>query len=111
MIHAVVLAASLAAVKHFDKVESKKLVPMLQEVVAFPTVQGDDDARQRQQAWLRKTATDLGFVVRDAGLVTEIELPAAKAGAPVLGLVVHGDVQPVEADAWSSFPFTAVVKE
>jgi predicted dipeptidase len=111
MIHAVVLAASLAAVKHFDKVESKRLVPMLQEVVAFPTVQGDDDAREKQQAWLRKTATDLGFVVRDAGLVTEIELPAPHAGAPVLGLVVHGDVQPVEASEWTSSPFTAVVKD
>jgi predicted dipeptidase len=111
MIHAVVLAASLAAVKHFDKVESKKLVPMLQEVVAFPTVEGDAEARQKQQAWLRKTATDLGFVVRDAGLVTEIELPSAKAGAPVLGLVVHGDVQPVDAEAWASSPFTAVVRD
>lgn len=110
MIGAVLLAASLTAVKHFDTVESKRLVPLLTEVVAFPTVEGDTDARQRQQAWLAKTATSMGFVVRDAGLVTEIELPAARSDAPVLGLVVHGDVQPVDADAWSSAPFTAVVK-
>ena len=97
MIGAVVLAATLTAVKHFDTVESKRLVPLLTEAVAFPTVAGDTDARQRQQAWLAKTATSMGFVVRDAGLVTEIELPASRSDAPVLGLVVHGDVQPVDA--------------
>jgi succinyl-diaminopimelate desuccinylase len=111
MIGAMVLAASLTAVKHFDAVESKRLVPMLTEAVAFPTVEHDTDARQRQQAWLVKTATEMSFVVRDAGLVTEIELPAAAPDAPVLGLVVHGDVQPVDADAWSSPPFTATVKD
>src|SRR5258708_39134251 len=110
MLGAVVLAATLTAVKHFDSVESKRLIPLLTEAVAFSTVENDTDARQRQQAWLVKTATAMGFVVRDAGLVTEIELPAAAPDAPVLGLVVHGDVQPVDADAWSSSPFTAVVK-
>src|SRR5258708_32346375 len=53
----------------------------------------------------------MGFGVGDAGLVTEIELPGANHDAPVLGLVVHGDVQPVDADAWSSSPFTAAVKD
>lgn len=111
MIGAMVLAVSLTAVKHFDSVESKRLVPLLTEAVAFSTIEHDSDARLRQQAWLVKTATAMGFVVRDAGLVTEIELPAANHDAPVLGLVVHGDVQPVDADAWSSSPFTAVVKD
>jgi predicted dipeptidase len=111
MIGIVVLAASLAAVKHFDKVESKRLVPLLKEVVAFPTTEHQPDARTRQQAWLAKTATELGFVVRDAGLVTEIELPASKPDAPVLGLVVHGDVQPVDDDAWTAPPFRATEKD
>jgi succinyl-diaminopimelate desuccinylase len=111
MIGALVLAASLKAVQHFDKVESKRLVPMLTEVVAFPTVQGDTEARAAQQAWLAKTAKELGFVVRDAGLVTEIELPASRKNAPILGLVVHGDVQPVDADAWFSPPFTATLRD
>jgi predicted dipeptidase len=111
MIHALVLAANLAAVKHFDRVESKRLVPLLKEVVAFPTVEKDVEARTQQQAWVSKTAKELGLVVRDAGLVTEVELPAKRAGAPVLGLVVHGDVQPVDFDAWSSAPFTAVEKD
>jgi predicted dipeptidase len=118
MIIAAVLAASLSAakhfdraVKHFDQVESKRLVPMLTEVVAFPTTEGDTDARAQQQAWLAKTARELGLVVRDAGLVTEIELPAKNRNAPVLGLVVHGDVQPVDVEAWANHPFQAVVKD
>lgn len=111
MIHALVLAANLAAVKHFDEVESKRLVPLVQQVVVFPTTEGNDQARKDQQAWLLKTANELGLVVRDAGLVTEIELPAAKKDAPVLGLVVHGDVQPVDAEAWSNSPFAAEVKD
>ena len=64
---------------------AKGVTPLLQEVVAFPTVEGNVDARNQQQAWVRKTATELGLVVRDAGLVTEVELPAAKKDAPVLG--------------------------
>lgn len=110
MIHVFVLAASIAAVKHFDQVEAKQLVPLVKEVIAFPTLEHDDEARTQQQAWVRKTGSGLGFVVREAGLVTEVELPAADANAPVLGLVVHGDVQPVDADAWSSAPFIATVK-
>jgi predicted dipeptidase len=56
-----------------------------------------------------KTAAALGFVARDAGKITEIELPAPAKNAPVLGLVVHGDVQPVDADAWSFPPFNGIV--
>jgi succinyl-diaminopimelate desuccinylase len=52
----------------------------------------------------------LGFTVRDAGMVTEVELPGP-AGAPVLGLVVHGDVQPVEEAAWSFPPFAGLVED
>jgi len=104
------LATNAAKVeKRYDAVESKRLVPMLSEVLHFPTVQGNVEARGEQQAWLVKTAKELGFVARDAGLVTEIELPASSPKAPVLGLVVHGDVQPVEADAWTFPPFAGRV--
>lgn len=89
---------------YYDRELAKRTVPLLQEVLRFPTVAGNDQARQDQQAWLRKTGTDLGFVVRDAGKVTEIDLPGPE-GAPVLGLVVHGDVQPVDEKAWSIPPF------
>lgn len=90
--------------RRFDRVESRRLVPMLQEVLRFETVQGNEEGHRRQKEWLRATAARLGFVHRDAGKVTEIELPSHR-GAPVLGLVVHGDVQPAEAKAWSFPPF------
>jgi acetylornithine deacetylase/succinyl-diaminopimelate desuccinylase-like protein len=55
-------------------------------------------------------AGELGFAVRDAGPVTEIEL-AGPPEAPVLGLVVHGDVQPVAEAEWSVPPFAGIEKE
>ncbi|HUR80567.1 MAG TPA: Sapep family Mn(2+)-dependent dipeptidase [Thermoanaerobaculia bacterium] len=104
-IASLILAAAVDPVlAHYDKVESKRLVPMLQEVIRFPTYDKNEEAHAAQKQWLMQTAKDLGFVARDAGKVTEIELPGPK-NAPVLGLVVHGDVQPVDADAWSFNPF------
>ena len=82
---------------------------LLSEAVRFPTVAGNDQARKDQQAWLLKTAADLGLQARDAGPVTEIELPGPP-GAPVLGLVVHGDVQPVDEKQWTTPPFAGVIK-
>ena len=93
----------------YDAVESKQLGPLLSEVLRFPTVQGNTGAQARQKAWLMKTAGQLGLAARDAGPVTEIELPGPP-GAPVLGLVVHGDVQPVEEDAWSFPPFAGLIE-
>ncbi|HEX8154191.1 MAG TPA: M20/M25/M40 family metallo-hydrolase, partial [Thermoanaerobaculia bacterium] len=106
---ALLLAASLATdvstvQKRYDSVEAKRLVPMLSEVLQFPTLAFQTEAHEAQKAWLLKTATDLGFVARDAGKITEIELPGP-AGAPVVGLIVHGDVVAVDADAWSFPPF------
>lgn len=83
---------------------------MLTEVLHFPTVQGNVAARDQQQAWIAKVAPQLGLTVRNAGLVTEVELPGP-AGAPVLGLVVHGDVQPVNAAEWTFPPFSGVEKK
>ncbi|HYI11090.1 MAG TPA: Sapep family Mn(2+)-dependent dipeptidase [Thermoanaerobaculia bacterium] len=109
-----ILAATLAAntqqaLNHYEQNEAKRLVPMLVEIVRFPTHEHDAEAHKAQKAWLMKTAADLGFVARDAGKVTEIELPGP-AGAPVLGLVVHGDVQPAEPDAWTVPPFEGRVE-
>jgi succinyl-diaminopimelate desuccinylase len=87
-----------------------RIEPMLSEVLRFPTVQGNEQARKDQQAWLLRTAASLGLQARDAGLVTEIEIPGPP-GAPVLGLVVHGDVQPVEEAKWSAPPFAGVVRD
>ena len=42
--------------------------------------------------------------------LTELDLPGPE-GAPVLGLVVHGDLQPVNASEWSVPPFSGTVTD
>ena len=109
LLASLLLAASVDPVlAHYEKHESKHLVPMLSEVIRFPTHQHDPDAHAAQKAWLMKVAADMNFVARDAGKVTEIELPGPD-GAPVLGLVIHGDVQQAEAEAWSFGPWSGDV--
>src|SRR2546430_18324 len=105
------LGARVAMVqRQFDRADAQRLVPMLTEAIHFSTTQFDDEAKAAQKRWLEKSARDLGLVFRDAGPVVEIELSGPPA-APVLGLMVHGDVQPVDADAWSFPPFAARVKD
>lgn len=91
--------------KVYEHDYASRLVPLLTEVLRFPTTQLDTEGHAAQKAWLAKTAHDLGLMYRDAGLIDEIELPGP-AAAPVLGLMVHGDVQPAEPDAWSFGPFS-----
>src|SRR3954466_4706320 len=86
-----------------------RLEPLLREAIRFPTVAGNDQARKDQQAWLLKTAADLGLVARDAGPVTEIELPGP-AGAAGLGLIVHGAVHPVAEVQWTKPPFSGALE-
>lgn len=116
----VVLAANLCFAQETDeraeqarsvyqKKYSPKLVPLLLEVLRFRTVQGNTAARDEQQAWLKKTGESLGFTVRNARLITEVELPGP-AKSPVLGLVVHGDVQPVNEAEWTFQPFAGTEK-
>src|SRR6266700_4080361 len=73
-------SASAAASVHqrFDQFEASRVVPLLSEVLRFPTVAGNAAARDAQQRWLRKTGEALGLAVRPAGLVTEIELEGPK---------------------------------
>ena len=94
----------------YHAAHASEMGPLLREALRFQTVKGNVAAREAQQAWLRRVAGGLGLQVRDAGLVTEVELPGP-AGAPVLGLVVHGDVQPVNETEWSVPPFAGVEKE
>lgn len=110
LIASLLLAASVDPVlARYEEHEAKHLVPMLSEVIRFSTHQYDPEAHVAQKAWLMKVAKDMDFVARDAGKVTEIELPGPP-DAPVLGLVIHGDVQPAEADAWSFPPFEGSVE-
>ena len=110
LLASILLAAAVDPVlARYDAHESRQLVPMLSEVLRFPTYEHNAEAHAQQKAWLMKTASDLGFVARDAGKITEIELPGPD-GAPVLGLVVHGDVVPVDAEAWAFGPFDGRVE-
>ena len=86
------------------------LGPLLVEVVRFPTVAGNESAFSAQRAWLNGAGTALGLVVRETGTFTEVELPGP-AGAPVLGLLVHGDVQPADAREWSVPPFAGEIRD
>jgi predicted dipeptidase len=115
VLSAILLAATLqtkvaSVTKIYDRDYAKKLVPMLTEVIGFPTTQYDAEGHAAQKAWLAKTAHDLGLTYRDTGLISEIELHGP-ANAPVLGLMVHGDVQPAEADAWSFAPYIGKADE
>ncbi len=107
---ALLLAAAACASAPRPRPERSRLEPLLLEAIRFPTVAGDDQARIGQQQWLLRTAGSLGLSARDAGPVTEIELPGPE-GAPILGLVVHGDVQPVDAAQWTVPPFAGVARD
>lgn len=94
----------------YERQERAHLLPWLSEVIRFPTVAGNAQAWADQKGWLQARAKELSFPFKDAGPVFEIELPGPE-GAPVLGLVVHGDVQPVDASHWSFPPFAGTVKD
>lgn len=87
-----------------------RLEPLLSEVLRFPTVHGEQAPLAEQRKWLARVGAELGLVVRDRLTMTELELPGPD-GAAVLGLVVHGDLQPVNASEWSVPPFSGTVKD
>ena len=107
---ALALLAAAAAHERYDAEYARRTAELLAEAVRFATVAGNDSAHAAQKQWLLRTAAALGLTARDAGTITEVELPGPP-GAPVLGLVVHGDVQPVDEKAWTVPPFSGVVRD
>jgi predicted dipeptidase len=87
-----------------------QLEPLLCEVVGFPTEAGNKEAVDQQARWLEKQAGQLHLTYRAAAPVTEVELPGPP-GAPVLGLLVHGDVQPPGDSGWTTPPFQCSSKD
>lgn len=89
---------------------SSRAESLLCEVVRFRTEAGNAAAHEQQKKWLQTQADAFGLVFRDAGPVAEIELPGP-AGAPVLALLVHGDVQPPGDHGWTFPPFECVSRD
>ncbi len=87
-----------------------RMTPLVCEAVKFRTEPGNTEAVVEQAHWLEEKARQFGFVYRAAGPVTEIELPGPE-GAPILGLVVHGDVQPAGESEWTVPAFTCTPRE
>jgi dipeptidase D len=94
----------------YETLFAERLVPLLSEVLRFETVAKHEGAFAEQRAWLSGAGTALGFVVRDTGTFSEVEL-AGPPGAPVLGLIVHGDLQPADARQWTVPPFSGEVRD
>ncbi|MFL5396079.1 MAG: M20/M25/M40 family metallo-hydrolase, partial [Myxococcales bacterium] len=109
MIPLLVLFAAGAVHERYDAVEAQRAPKMLVEAIRFATVAGNTTVHKAQKEWILKTAAALDLVGRDAGPVTEVELPGPP-GSPVLGLVVHGDVQPVEESSWKVPAWAGVIK-
>jgi len=106
-----VLAAGAGGVhERYDAVESSRAPKLLAEAIRFPTFEDNPKMHAAQREWLLRTAASLGLEGREAGLVTEIDLPGPP-GAPVLGLMVHGDVQPVQEKSWKVPPWTGIVRD
>ena len=85
-------------------------MPLLGEVIRFRTTEKQPEARAAEQAWIVRTARGLGLEAGVVGLVTEVELRGPQ-GAPVIGLVVHGDVQPADDKSWHAPPFEGEVRD
>lgn len=113
LIGSLLLAATISAqpaLDHYEKQEAPKLVPMLTEVIGFRTHVNDPEAHVAQKQWLMNVAKEMGFVSRDSGKITEIELPGPE-NAPILGLVIHGDVQLADPEGWTFDPFDGRVAD
>lgn len=80
-------------------------VQLLRDLVATPSVSGDEDA---VAALVERTAREWGLPVWNDATGVRIELKGAEPG-PTLALVSHLDVVP-PGDGWTRDPFTPVIE-
>ncbi|WP_338771374.1 dipeptidase [Massilia sp. METH4] len=101
--------AAIAAADHARTAYHDRVIDSLAKMVRFNTVaqEGVPCERNAQhiafKAFLREEADRLGFDFDDAGCVVVIGLGAGKER---VGIVTHGDVQPVDPSKWKQSPFT-----
>jgi dipeptidase D len=99
---------ALAAARHAVDAYHDEVVDTLAHLVSYDTVADPNLPCERNprhiafKAYLQQEATRLGLDFTDYGCVAVIGLGQ---GAQRLGLVAHGDVQPVDPSKWKQSPF------
>jgi dipeptidase D len=99
---------AVRAAKHAVTAYRDDVVETLAKLVSYNTVADKDvpcDRNPRHQAfkdYLKQEATRLGLDFADHGCVAIVGLGK---GDDRVGLVAHGDVQPVDASKWKKSPF------
>jgi dipeptidase D len=102
--------AAVKAARHAVSVYRDDVVDTLAKLVSYNTVAVPDLPLERNpqhtgfKNFLKAEATRLGFDVTDYGHVMVIGLGPADAQERV-GMIAHGDVQPVDASKWKKSPF------
>jgi dipeptidase D len=102
--------AAVKAAKHAVSVYRDDVVDTLAKLVSFNTVADKDVPLERNpqhtgfKNYLKGEATRLGFDVADFGHVIVIGLGPLDAPERV-GMIAHGDVQPVDPSKWKKSPF------
>lgn len=95
------------------------MVRDLSALISFPTVSAGEDsppgtgpAFEEQRAFLSRRAAELGLQFDSVdGRMEEVTLPGLEPAAPVVGVLTHGDVVPVEGQDWSLPPWEGQVVE
>jgi dipeptidase D len=101
-------AVAVATAEHARAAYAGKVVDTLAAMVSFNTVADPGVPFERNPAhvgfkkFLKEEAARLGFDYTDAGYVVVI---GHGEGASRVGVITHGDVQPVDPSKWRQSPF------
>lgn len=107
-VHAAPSPLAVATAEHARAAYAGKVVDTLAAMVSFNTVADPKVPFERNPAhlgfkqFLKEEAARLGFDYADAGYVMVI---GHGSGAERVGVITHGDVQPVDPSKWRQSPF------